>query len=110
MISIEGQLVNDEVMGVPPAKILTDACLYDAPSRLLYGCLDALSPNANRTYPEYIAVESHITGARIIVKCSYLFTNGALYQPSHLSTPFEKFYLYSEREHMIKAFKDTFKG
>ena len=97
-------------MSVPPAKILTDACLYDAPSRLLYGYLGVLNPNGNQTYPEYIAVESHITGARIIVKCSYLFTNGALYQPSNLSTPFEKFYLYREREQMITAFKEAIKG
>lgn len=102
--------MDDEVIGEVPAKILTDACLYDAPSRLLFGYLGALEMNANRTYPEYIAIESHITGARIIVKCSYLFTNGALYQPSNLSTPFEKFYLYSEREQMIKAFKEPIKG
>lgn len=103
--------MDDEVMGVTPAKILTDTCLYDAPSRLLYGCLDALIPNANRTYPEYIAVESHITSARFIVKCSYLFNNGALYANySNNWTPFEKFYLYSEREHMVKAFKEAIKG
>lgn len=110
MITIEGQLVDDEVMGVPPATVLTDACLYDAPSRLMYSHLGALNTDQKRTYPEYIAVESHITGARIIVKCSYLLTNCALYQPSNLSTPFEKFYLYSEREHMIKAFKEAIKG
>ena len=121
MISIEGQIVDDRVAaGVPPKTISTESCLYDAPSATLYGYLYEVETDIGVTYPEWIAVESHITGARFIVGIDYDLVQGLsvempagvtyVFKRNQVYPLFKLLFMFKTREQMIAAFKEDIKG
>lgn len=99
--------------------ISTESCLYDAPSATLYGYLYSIDHDVGVTYPEWIAIESHITGARYILGIdmtqkidAYETRYGVSYVFKHGDThpTFKQFILFKSREQMIKLFREVIKG
>ena len=92
-----------------PFTIVTNNCLYDAPLRTMYGHMCSIDTN----FPEWIAVESHISGARFLLRRyqAYIFDGGrATYKPGNHEIPFDMFFLFKTRESMISGFKDIVRG
>lgn len=112
--------MDDRVMASrPPKTISTESCLYDAPSCTLFGYLYEVETDIGVTYPEWIAIESHITGARYILGIdmtqkidAYETRYGVSYVFKHGDThpTFKQFILFKSREQMIKLFREVIKG
>jgi len=107
MITIEGQIVDDferiSNIGIP--TINTKDCLYDAVTRSLY------AHHENLMW-QHLALESHNTGARFLVKMS-MSIDATLheqkvrtYVPLNLGkdNPFDRLFLFLDRESMLRAF------
>jgi len=130
MITIEGQIVDDrEIAARPPKTISTESCLYDAPSYTLFGYLYEVETGIGVTYPEWVAIESHITGARYILGINmtqkidacethngvsyarHRGEHGVSYVFKHGDThpTFKQFMLFKTRERMIKLFREVIK-
>ena len=121
MISIEGQIVDDREMAArPPMTISTESCLYDAPSATLYGYLYSIDHDVGVTYPEWIAIESHITGARYILGIDYSLVEGLsidgpdgipyVFKREDVHPFLKRFILFKTHERMINSFKEAIKG
>jgi hypothetical protein len=107
MITIEGQIMDDfepiSNIGIP--TINTKDCLYDAVTRSLYAHHVSLMW-------DHLALESHNTGARFLVKKS-MSIDATLheqkvrtYVPLNLGNgyPFDRLFLFLDRESMLRAF------
>jgi|694.fasta_scaffold52398_13 hypothetical protein len=107
MITIEGQIVDDPepltVASIP--TIDTRDCLYDAVTKSMYGYYHILTC-------QHLAIQSHVTGARLLVEKS-MSIDATLheqkvrtYVPLNLGkdNPFDRLFLFLDRESMLRAF------
>jgi hypothetical protein len=107
MITIEGQIVDDPepltVASIP--TIGTRDCLYDAVTKSMYAYYHILTC-------QHLAIHSHITGARLLVKKS-MYIDATLHEqkvqtyiPLNLGkdNPFDRLFLFCDREGMLQAF------
>ena len=107
MITIEGQIVDDfePISNIAIPTINTKDCLYDAVTKSLYAHHESLMW-------EHLALESHNTGARFLVKKSIDATlheqKVRTYVPLNLGAfgdnPFDRLFLFLDRESMLRAF------
>jgi hypothetical protein len=105
MITIEGQIMDDFENNITIQTINTKDCLYDAVTKSLYAYHHDL-------VWQHLAIESHHTGARFLVKMS-MSIDATLheqkvrtYVPLNLGNgyPFDRLFLFLDRESMLRAF------
>jgi len=107
MLTIEGKIVQEfEPLGsISIPTINTKDCLYDAVTRSLYAHHESLMW-------QHLALESHKTGGRFLVKMS-MSIDATLHEqkvrtyiPLNLGkdNPFDRLFLFLNRESMLRAF------